>query len=147
MIPVKGKGATAPSRNTFHRITKQMTKNQASTMELPGLLAEVEDVVGRDAAIKLAIACGGTRIYMPAAVDAEHWLAEAIGVDAAIKLAAHFSYGRRGIRLDMPMMPRALQVHTLTEAGASAREIALKLGIHQRTVHANRRHYRAGHKK
>lgn len=116
-----------------------MTDKQTSTMELPGLLAEVEEVVGRDAAIKFATACGGTRIYMPVSVTSEHWLVEAIGINAAEKLAKHFSFGRRGIRLDIPMMPRALQVHILTEAGSSSREIALKLGIHQRTVHSRRR--------
>lgn len=107
-------------------------------MELPELLAEVEQVVGRDAAIKFANACGGTRIYMPAQMHAQHWLAEAIGLDAACKLAAHFTFGRRGLRLDIPMMPRAIQTHALTDAGASSREIALKLGLHQRTVHRQR---------
>jgi DNA-binding NarL/FixJ family response regulator len=116
-----------------------MTDKQASTMELPGLLAEVEGVVGRDAAIKFATACGGTRIYMPASVPSEHWMVEVIGINAAEKLSKHFSFGRRGIRLDIPMMPRALQIRALTKAGASSREIALNLGVTQRTVHNHRK--------
>ena len=104
-------------------------------MELPELLAEIEGIVGRDAAIKLSDACGGTRIYMPAHVPDEHWLTETIGIDAARKLAKHFTFERRGLRLDMPMTPSWIHVDTLTTAGASAREIALQLGIHQRTVH------------
>jgi DNA-binding NarL/FixJ family response regulator len=111
-------------------------------MKLQGLLAEVENIIGTDGAIKFAVACGGTRIYIPAQVQADHWLVEAVGSDAAHKLAKHFSFDRRGIRLDVPMIPRGMQVNTLTEAGASAREIALKLGIHQRTVHSHRRKQR-----
>lgn len=121
-----------------------MTDKQTSTMKLPGLLAEVEEIVGRDAAIRFAIACGGTRIYMPAHIRAEHWLAEALGVSAAEILAKHFSNGHGGVRLEVPMMPRGLQVKKLSDAGASSREIALKLGIHQRTVHRNRSFYRLG---
>jgi DNA-binding NarL/FixJ family response regulator len=125
-------------RNAFPQITVKMMDKEASTMELPGLLAEVEGIVGRDAAIKFAIACGGTRIYIPARLSDEHWLVESIGLDAARKLAKHFTFQRRGLRLDVPMMPRAIQTNELTTAGASSREIALQLGIHQRTVHRHR---------
>lgn len=113
-------------------------KDHAATIELPPLLAEIAGVVGREAALKFAAACGGTRIYMPVHVGHDHWLTEAIGPGAASALATHFSYGRRGIRLDVPKLPLAIRVAELDQVGATSREIALKLDIHQRTVHRHR---------
>jgi DNA-binding NarL/FixJ family response regulator len=116
--------------------TSQQQKPAATT--LSPLLQEISDVVGLEATLKFAAACGGTRVYIPARLPKEHWITEAIGRDLAPKLCAHFTYDRRGIHLDMPLYPLALQIQELHKSGLSAREIALKLGITQRTVHRSR---------
>lgn len=116
-----------------------MATKQSLPKRLPALLAEIEGVVGREAAIKFGLACGGTRIYMPKNVLPGHWLCKAIGDEAANKLAAYFSTERTGLRLDVPMVPRAVQVDTLIKTNMPAREIALALRVHQRTVHRRRR--------
>lgn len=142
---VRGEGAVLQQADAFPAPDHQPIANKpTSKTQLPALLAELEGVVGRDAALKFANACGGTRVYIPAHLRAEHWLIEAIGFAAAQKLSTHFTFGRRGIHLNVPMMPRSLQVQTLDNAGASSREIALKLGIHQRTVHRIRSKHRHG---
>jgi len=133
-VSVKGKGAACGDAVSFPTAAGMMDKH-ILTMKLLGLLAEFEQIVGRDKAIKLAMVCGGTSVYMPKNVHPEHWIAQAIGIDAARTLTAHFKYGAN---LTVPTAPRAIRIQALTEAGASAREIALTLHIHQRTVHRAR---------
>lgn len=113
--------------------------NSTATIELPGLLAEIEELIGRHSAIKFAAACGGTRIYMPAHVAHDHWMVGAIGIGAARVLSSHFADRSHGLSLDIPKIPIAIRIAELDRTGASSSEIALQLGIHQRTVHRNRR--------
>lgn len=132
------------------------SSSRAATEErLTGLLAEFAQVVGREAALKIAAVVGGTRIYLPARADDDHWLVRAIGRELADKLTQHFAVfdGRtHGQRLDLPLGPTsghlkwkrhvAAAIHAMTEDGASTREIALELGVSQRTVYLHRRRYR-----
>jgi len=121
--------------------------------QLPGVLAEVAEVVGEAAAIALASHAGGTRVYLPAHPSADHWLVQALGAEDAAKLCAHFAVdGQRGQRLDIPLyvggtyrqMMRSIaeRVHKMDEADASSQEIARKVGITQRSVHRHRARHR-----
>lgn len=72
---------------------------------LPALLAEIAEVAGLEAALKLARARGGTEVHIPARPKPGHWLIEAVGDDAAKKLCAHFAVRRGGVTLMLPLGP------------------------------------------
>lgn len=98
-------------------------------------------MIGRDAARLFVNACGGTSVYIPNKVHAEHWIVEVIGPELAAKLCSHFSAGGRGIRYEIPMTPRSSnfsEVLRLTREGLPARKIARELRITTRCVHRNR---------
>jgi hypothetical protein len=124
------------------------------TDKLPGVLQEIAEVVGEAAAIAIASRAGGTRIYIPATLTMDHWLVQAIGAGPAMKLCAHFGVDeRRGQRIDIPLhvggtysqVIRAIaeRVHKLDANDTeSARTIARKLGITDRSVHRHRARHR-----
>ena len=98
---------------------------------LPGILAEIEEIAGRDAAIALALALGGESLYVPRPnnVCPGHRLVDAVGVAAARAIAAH----HQGETIDVPLARRALARH-LAETGARPSEIARRLGISIKTA-------------
>jgi hypothetical protein len=122
------------------------------TEKLPGVLAEIAELVGEQAALTIASRAGGTRIYFPATADDKHWLVASIGREAADKVCAHFAVDRRGQRIEIPLfvggtfqqLVRAVakRVHELDGDGASSSEIVRKVGITQRSVHRHRARHR-----
>lgn len=76
------------------------------------------------ATIQLAQAFGGTRLYVPQAMHAGHEIVQAIGPDAARRLAERFSP-------DVIRVPlaRQLRAEHYRAQGSSYAEIARRLGI------------------
>ena len=116
---------------------------------LPALLAEIAEVAGLEAALKLAEARGGTEIYVPAEAPADHWLTEAVGQQAAAAICRHFTGSGPGCRLEIPLGPAGShaqlrrQVDKLIAEGKSEREIALATrytgrGVRMRKAKARR---------
>ncbi|ETR79276.1 hypothetical protein X566_01360 [Afipia sp. P52-10] len=124
------------------------------TEKLPGVLAEIADLVGEANAILIAAHAGGTRVYFPARADDNHWLVSCIGRHNADILCSHFAVdGRRGQRVDIPLyvggtyrqVMRAIheRMHKLDrDDNLSSAEIARQAGVTQRSVHR----YRARHR-
>lgn len=118
------------------------------TARLPGVLADIAAVAGLPAAIAFAARVGGTRVYIPRRVTADHWLADCLGRDAADKVCAHIGGGH----VDVPLaasgayhqLKRAIarRVHELDGAGLPAATIARRVGITARTVHNHRAAHR-----
>ena len=104
---------------------------------LPRGLAEIAEIVGREAALDLAQHMGGRSIHVPRPenIRSTHDLAVAMGMEAAKAVAERF----QGENRNVPMAKRAL-VFRLAAKGLTARQIADRLGI---TVHSARR-YRRG---
>ena len=104
--------------------------------DLPGVLAEVAEVAGHDAAIQLALEFGGESIHVPRKghLNSGHRLTEALGSDAVLAICRHFS----GESLYIPMA-RRLMVRHLAGQGMTNRHIARRLGLSIRTT----RHYRS----
>lgn len=98
---------------------------------LPGVLAQIEEVVGREAALDLALALGGTPLYVPNAnrLSPTHRLCAAVGIDAARLIAEH----HHGEILDIPLARRPLARH-LSLRGWSTGDIARRLNIALKTV-------------
>ena len=98
---------------------------------LPGVLAEIAEIAGRDAALKLALAQGGNSIHVPQPehIQLGHPLCEAMGLTPARKVARQFA----GESLYIPMARRALAKH-LCGQGVPVAEVAGKLGISKSAV-------------
>lgn len=107
---------------------------------LPKILAEIAEIAGLDAALKLAEARGGTEIYIPAEADNDHWLTQTVGRKAADAICRHFEGGGRGSRVVLPLGPSGSaaqirrKVDRLIADGKSEREIALATGYTGRGV-------------
>lgn len=116
---------------------------------LPAMLLELAEIVGRENAMKVASAAGGTRVYipLPSRLNNDHRLVACVGRHNAEKIATHFAT-RGGIHINIPRMGGAYselrrtvarRVQDLDDEGKSSREIALIVGISQRSVHRHRR--------
>jgi hypothetical protein len=124
---------------------------------LPGILATIEEIAGRDAALQLAGEKGGCEVYLPspARLDPDYWLVKLLGQSAASAICRHFVMHERaesrvtkggGVRLHIPtaaVVMRRLQVRWLTIAGASTTQIARQLGMTTRGVERIRMKLRA----
>ncbi len=67
------------------------TLDEATRALLPRRIAELVDVVGLTAALKLVELRGGVRLEVPKRAKPEHWLVPHIGIEALTKLAAYYS--------------------------------------------------------
>lgn len=113
---------------------------------LPGILGEIADIAGADAAYAIASSHGGTRVSIPARAAEGHWLTELLGMETADKicrgLATLDPEGRmRGVSKELiPRGPAALlksarrQARQALDAGTSVRETARISGLHERTI-------------
>lgn len=121
--------------------------------DLPGILAEIAEIAGREAAELVAQFKGGGRVYIPpsAGLRSDHWLATVIGPEKALKIAKALG-DPIGYRVDIPLGPtcegarvaraRTSAVLALTLDGASATAIAHRLGITDRAVRMIRKRLR-----
>jgi hypothetical protein len=115
-----------------------MTEPIINIRDLPPMLQEWVDIIGLDATLCLVKRWGGVRVYIPTVrnLDADHWLAQDIGMERAVALANI----HQGEYLLIPMATQAL--NKLKEAlirldlgnGMSVRDIALKHRVHERRV-------------
>lgn len=133
-------------------------------MPLPGVLAEIESVAGRDAALAVAAERGGGEVYIPSprGLAGDHWLVSTVGAEAAERICElyksshyreHRGRGRdfaehkgHGARIEVPAIPaimRRLKVRFMSIAGTPVPTIARQLGITARTVRKIRVQLRA----
>lgn len=108
---------------------------------LPELLAEIAEVAGLEAALKIAEARGGTRTHFPGRAPDGHWLPELVGREAANKLCDHFRIKQRcGVELLVPMGPKGfyskarVKFDKLVAGGSSVAEASRLVGVHLRTA-------------
>ena len=112
-------------------------------MRLPGVLSEIADVAGENAAIAIAQARGGTQVYFPPVPADDHWICRLIGKDAAYRVCDQLTAGVGPRRVDMPLGPtgnvadmaeKRAKVDRMILAGRSERDIALSTGYTSRQV-------------
>lgn len=110
--------------------------------QLPGVLAQVAQAAGLEAALQLAKARGGGRAYIPAptALHERHWLVLAVGSHAARAIAAQLGGGE----VEVPLGPYAgnraavwAAIERGLKDGLSVEQAARQVGVSARTV---RRH-------
>lgn len=106
---------------------------------LPQVLAEIAMIAGEEAARRVALAKGGTRVYIPPVPGPDHWLTALVGLESARKIADHFTAGFPA-RLDIPlgdtgfMASQQARVDAMILAGRSERDIARACGYTDRGV-------------
>jgi hypothetical protein len=111
---------------------------------LPQVLAEIAMIAGEEAARRVAGAVGGTRVYIPPIPGADHWLAKLVGIEAARKIADHFTAGVGPLRIDIPLgdtgfiASQQARIDAMIMAGRSERDIALACGYTGRSVRRRR---------
>jgi len=99
---------------------------------LPKRVAELADVVGLEAALKLVELRGGRRLYVPKHATAQHWLVPYIGLTAVEQLAAH--YQGADIEIDRCQdLKRAIIVAEF-ERGVSTSILAEHYGCTERNI-------------
>ncbi len=108
---------------------------------LPGILAEIAQVAGEDAALRLARNRGGTQIYLPPIPAADHWICALIGRDAALAVCDRLTGGVGPRRVLVPLGPTGTQARArasvdnlLRDGNLSVRDIALATGYTDRGV-------------
>ncbi len=101
------------------------------TEPLPGALAEIEELIGRDAAIAMARYVGGGRIYVPKGTDTATAavLREMLGPEKAGRLLDRYA----GDTLEIPKA-RKFVVPTMADAGMTRRQIVAETGLTAATV-------------
>lgn len=124
---------------------------------LPGILCDIENVVGRDLALRIAEARGGetgvsfpTLSFLSSSAAESNWLVRAVGIDAARTIVAEIFPTRAWAeRISIPSgakFRRHKTIHEvarLSKLGWGANRIARELGVSTRTIwryrHALRR--------
>lgn len=107
---------------------------------LPGVLGEIAEVAGDDAALAIAKVRGGTEIYVPPNPGPDHWISRLVGLDKARAIADLLTCGVGPRRVELPLGPRGhqhskrAQVDALIREGMSERDIALRTGYSIRGV-------------
>lgn len=116
--------------------------SEAVLAQLPGVLAQVAQAAGLEAAVRLAQARGGGRAYIPApeALHDQHWLVLAVGMEAALAIASALG----GNEVEVPLGPFAgnrahvwAAIERGLNEGLSVEQAARQVGVTARTV---RRH-------
>jgi hypothetical protein len=112
--------------------------------DLPGILQEIADVAGEDAALIVAKMVGGRRAYFPPVPKPDHWLARAVGLDKARAICQHFTGGKH-VELFVPLGPagsrarRHRLIAELIDEGASETRIVAAAGVTRATVYRHRK--------
>jgi len=109
---------------------------------LPGLLGDIEAAAGREAAMMLARARGGSRVHIPGQAREGHWLVNLVGMAAAEKICWLFrGAGNGGSYVKIPRGHYIIanqEIPHLLAQGWSNDRIALHLGIDLSTVQRRR---------
>lgn len=88
-------------------MTRQATHDltQTTLSDLPESLREVVEILGLSATLQLVNSHGGTRLFVPKQVKAQHHLANLLGIEQARRLSDHFG----GESLTIPRMANAMR--------------------------------------
>ena len=124
----------------------------AQPQPLPGILQEIAEVAGREAAMAIGEAKGGQQVFIVARLKSKNWLVRTVGAATAEVISRHFTSGNSRQKLIIPAVATSVFLaekqrrdERIVQAimnGGSANQIACACGVTTRTVHRWRRHLR-----
>lgn len=118
----------------------------AASTRLPKILSDLVPVIGLEGVIKLAVAKGGRRVYIPKEAANAPWLIEVLGQEAAEALCKHlrsysFNANERlrpsGSTFKLPLARQfrhRLMFEQARREGLSIEQTAARCGVEERTV-------------
>lgn len=114
-----------------------MTDHNDITDEcLPPLLAEIRDLIGLPLTFAIVTRWGGVRLYVPQRMPDDHPIVEAIGREAAEKLAG--TYGREFLPIPRAWRSfkamRNRRIRAEKAGGASASQLARRYHMTERMI-------------
>lgn len=115
---------------------------------LRGILFEIAEVAGENAALAIAGIKGGAPAYFPFDPPDDHWLVAAVGREKATLIGRKLATGKGGIELEVPLGPLMSrnqvwrEIRRRLRAGETKPKIARALGIHYKTVQAHKNRHR-----
>ena len=103
----------------------------AADEPLPGILAEVEEIVGREKAIRLAIQLGGREMHIPHPdkLRADHPIVAVTGIRRGRKIAERFN----GVSVYVPHARREITIY-MVQQGRTVKEISDMLQTSANTI-------------
>lgn len=113
-------------------------------LALPGVLRQIANVAGEEAALAIAAVRGGTQVYFPPRPANDHWLCQLIGPEAAEKVCDELTCGVGPLRVDLPLGPcghaakARAKVDAMLGEQRSERDIALATGYTIRAIRRRR---------
>ena len=106
--------------------------------QLPQTAAEISEIVGIDAALRLVEAWGGVRLYVPREMPDDHLLVSTLGREEAELFAEH--YGGEAIQVPRCLTAlrsvRNARIRKDRESGASIALLALRHRLTERQVYS-----------
>lgn len=104
-----------------------------------GTLAQLAEIIGEDAMLRLATRFGGRRLYFPKDPTANRALVETVGLKAAQLLARRFG----GVHFEIPLeRGKRQRIVDLSQEKVPVRVIAERVGCTPRHVYAVRAEYK-----
>jgi len=104
--------------------------------DLPPRLAQLAELIGLPATLRLVEARGGTSIYVPDVATTDHWLARLLGIEAMLQLVGAYPRDYMHIDRAAAALRAARDRHIVSRhrAGESTASLALTYGLTQRQV-------------
>jgi Mor family transcriptional regulator len=118
-------------------MSEMSTQADIEARYLPGVLKDIAALIGLPGTLRLVEAYGGVRLYVPKRIDAEHALAQLLGVESATQLAE--VYGGE-LHFDIPRAvvatraARDKSIRAERAAGSSHRALALQYRLSERQI-------------
>lgn len=120
---------------------------------LPGILQEIAEVAGREAALAIQDVKGGQEVFIVSRLSDENWLVRTVGRGKAQLISDHFTSGYCRQKLKIPIgeastfLQARRKLHdamiAAIQRGASANQIAAVGGITERSARRFRGKYLA----
>lgn len=106
--------------------------------DLPGSLAEIAEIIGREGALRLVDTCGGTRIFIPRKLRVQHKLVTLLGFEQAQRLSLH--YGGETLTVvraaELLRRRRNREIVRRYDAGEGVRQLARENALTERQIYS-----------
>ncbi|MEO5376239.1 MAG: hypothetical protein H7832_00410 [Magnetococcus sp. DMHC-6] len=114
------------------------TQFEIKENDLPDSLQEIKEIIGMEGALTLVQRCGGTRLFVPKKINAQHKLVELLGFERARRLCLHFGGETLLIvrAAKAKRLARNREIIRLYDDGGSVRNLAKEFNLTERAIYS-----------